>query len=475
MKIKSKGGIKRMSILIKNGTIVNATEEYKADLFIDDDKIIEIGEKINQKPDKVVDAEGLLILPGGVDQHTHFNFTFKTATVRGFETSSAAIAGGTTTVVDFANQEIGKSLKESILNYNDKKVAPKAMCDYSFHGVVFDPSEALFKEIPDLPEIGVPTLKLFMAYKGMPYHSNDDSVFKALRASKENGVTIMVHAENADVIDVLQKEFIKEGKIEPIYHAESRPPIVEKECTQRAICLAEAAKAPLFVVHVTCRGAMEAIRDAHNRGIPVYGETCTHYLILEKDNLAKPNFEGAKYICSPPLRTSRHIDVLWEAIKNDWLKCVSSDHCGFDWGVQKHLGKDDFTSIPNGSPGLQDRLQILWTYGVEKKKITRQRFVQIWSTVPAKINGLFPKKGTIAVDSDADLVLFDPKAMGTISNKNSFHGVDFNSYEGMEYIGKPTKVYLRGKLMFDDGKFLGQEGDGKFVKGKPFGLCYEGQ
>ena len=463
-----------MSLLIKNGTIITSENEFVGDLLIENETITAVGQNLGRPADQVVDAAGLYVLPGGVDQHTHFNFTFKTATVRGFENSNAAIAGGTTTIVDFANQEIGKSLKESIDRYNEEKAAPKAMCDYGFHGVVFDPNEALFKEIEKLPDIGVPTLKLFMAYKGMPYHCDDDSVFKALRASTNSGVTIMVHAENAEMIDVLQKECIAQGNVDPIYHAVSRPPIVETECTQRAICLAEAANAPLFVVHVSAKAAMEAIREAYIRGLNIFGETCTHYLVLETENLAKPDFEGAKYVCSPALRSKEHIDSLWEAIQKDWLRCVSSDHCGFDWAEQKHLGKGDFTSIPNGAPGLQDRLQVLWTNGVEIGKLSKQRFVELWAAAPAKINGLYPKKGTLAVGSDADVVLFDPKAKGKISVKDSFHGVDFNTYEGMDYIGKPTKVYLRGSLVFDNGEFLGKEGQGKFIKGKPFGLAYEG-
>jgi len=464
-----------MSVLIKNGTIVTAVDEVRADIFIEDEKISAIGIGLEYKATDVVDAQGLYVLPGGVDQHTHFNFTFKSATVRGFETSNAALVGGTTTVVDFANQEIGKSLTDSIQRYMDEKVAGKAMCDYGFHGVVFDPNEALFKEIKKLPEIGVSTLKLFMAYKGMPYHCDDDSVFKALKASKESGVTIMVHAENAEVIDVLQKQCMSEGNVGPKYHGVSRPPVVETECTHRATMLAEAADAPIFVVHVTCKGAMEAVRDAYLRGIPAFGETCTHYLTLDVENLSKPNFEGAKYVCSPALRSVEHREALWEAVKKGWLKCVSSDHCGFDWAEQKHLGHQDFTSIPNGAPGLQDRLAILWTYGVEKGKISRQKFVDLWATAPAKINGLFPRKGTIAVGSDADIVLFDPKATGVITNKKSFHGVDYNSYEGMEYIGEPVRVFLRGKLTVDRGKFLGRLGQGKFIKGDAFGLCYQEQ
>jgi dihydropyrimidinase len=218
---------------------------------------------------------------------------------------------------------------------------------------------------------------------------------------------------------------------------------------------------------------MEAIRDAYNRGIPVFGETCTHYLVLDTENLAKPDFEGAKYVCSPALRSEMHRNALWDAIKKGWLKCVSSDHCGFDWKEQKHLGKDDFTVIPNGAPGLENRLAVLWTYGVEKGRISRQKFVELFATAPAKINGLFPRKGHIGIGGDADIVIFDPDFKGVMSVKNSLQGVDYCTYEGMEQIGRVEKVFLRGKLTVDNGIFIGQAGQGEFIKGRPFGLAYQ--
>ena len=462
-----------MSTLIRNGTVITAVDEYVGDILIEDEKIRAIGKNLDVKADNIIDAKGKYIMPGGVDQHTHFDFSFGDATVFGWEGSNAALVGGTTTVVDFVNQKIGWSMKDSVDEYVETKVNGKAMCDYSFHGVVYDPSDALFEEIPKLPEIGIPSIKLFMAYKGHPYHCDDAAIFKALQASKEAGVTIMVHAENADVIDVLQKQLVAKGKTEPKYHAVSRPPLVEAEATQRAIYLAMMADAPIFVVHVTCKEAMEVIRDAYIKGVPAYGETCSHYLVLDTDNLSKPNFEGAKYVCSPALRGEEHREALWEAIKKGWLKCVSSDHCSFSWKEHKVLGRDNFINIPNGAPGLQDRLAILWTYGVEKDKISRQKLVELFATVPAKINGLFPQKGTIAVGSDADIVIFDPEWKGVISNKTSLHGVDYSSYEGMEQIGRAEKVFLRGNLTVDDGKFIGELGQGQFIPGKPFGLAYQ--
>jgi len=460
-----------MKTLIKNGTIITSEGEYRADILVDGERIAAIGTGFTA--DQVVDASGRYIFAGGVDQHTHFNFQFGTAVVRGFETSAAALVGGTTTVVDFANQEIGRSIADSIQDYRNQKIDGVTSCDYALHGVVFTPDDPTIAEIPRLPEIGVSTLKLFMAYKGHPYHCDDEALFRALRASRDAGVTIMVHAENADVIDVLQQDLLTQGRTEPYSHALSRPPVVEHEATQRAILLAEAANAPLFVVHVTCKEAMEAVRSAYQRGLDIYGETCAHYLVLDRELLAKPNFEGAKYVCSPPLRTEEHRNVLWEAIDKNWLVCVSSDHCGFDYGQQKHLGVGDFTKIPNGTPSMENRLAILWTYGVEQGRISRSRMVDLFSTTPAKINGIFPQKGMLSVGSDADIVIFDPTYRGVITAQGSLQGVDYSPFEGMEQIGRAETVLLRGNIMVHNGTLVGETGKGKFIPGKPFGMSYQ--
>ncbi|MED1467649.1 dihydropyrimidinase [Bacillus salipaludis] len=462
-----------MSLLIKGGTIVTAVDEFVGDILVEGEKIVAIGQNLNLSAEKVIDAAGKYVLPGGVDQHVHYSFDFKGQRVRGFETSNAAIVGGTTTVIEFVNQEHGKGIAETIFEYDKKEVADVAMVDYAYHGVVCEPSDELFKEIADLPGKGLPTIKLFMAYKGQPYHSDDEALFKALKAAKEAGVTVMVHAENADVIDILQKECLAKGLTGPYYHAESRPPLVEIEATQRAIHLAQMAEAPIYIVHVTAKEVMETIRNASNNGTPVYGETCTHYLMLDKEDLAKPNFEGAKYVCSPALRTEKDRKALWEAVNQGWLNSVSSDHCGFNWQDQKHMGVNDFTNIPNGSPGVENRLGILWTYGVNKGRISRQRFVDLYATTPAKINGLSHRKGHIGVGYDADIVIYDPNHKSIISAETSLHGVDFNIYEGFEQEGKVDKVLLRGKLMVDDGLFIGEKGDGQFVPGTAYGLCYE--
>ncbi|MBU3193706.1 dihydropyrimidinase [Clostridium algidicarnis] len=460
-----------MNILIKNGVIVSAIDEYKADILIEDEKIVAIGTGLDNRADNIIDATGKYILPGGVDEHVHYG-SFGSMT---FETSDAAIVGGTTTIVDFAPQQKGLSIKESVKLHNETLAKGVSVADYSFHCVVTDPSDKIFEEIPTLAKEGISTLKFFMAYKGTPLMIDDSTIFKALQVAKDSGVTIMVHAENGDIVDTLQKQLISEGKTDPKYHADSRPPLVEVEATKRAIYLSRMADAPIFIVHVSCKEAMEAIRDANIQGTPVYGETCTHYLTLTEECLAKPNFEGAKYVCSPPLRKQEHLDSLWEAVNKGWLLAVGSDHCavkgGFEKGKRKGMG--DFSTIPNGCPGVQDRLALMWTYGVEKGRISRQRFVDLFATTPAKVVGLFPQKGQIAIGSDADIVIFDPDFKGIISVKDSLYGSDYNPFEGLEQIGRAEKVFLRGKLTAENGKFLGNIGQGKYIKAKPFGLCYE--
>lgn len=461
-----------MSLLIKNGTIVTALEEFKGDIFVEEDKIKAIGENLNIPADQTVDAKGKYILPGGIDQHVHFSFNYRGEKVRGFETSNAALIGGTTTVIEFVNQKEGKGMIETLEEYNSEEVQGVAMADYCFHGVAGTADERLFAEIPKMADYGVPTLKLFMAYKGAPYHCDDEAIFKALQASKKAGITIMVHAENADIIDVLQNQLANEGKLEPYYHAVSRPVLAEAEATQRAIYLSAIAGAPLYVVHVSCKEALEAIRRANNDGLPVFGETCTHYLVLDESDLARPDFEGAKYVCSPPLRTKEHREALWAAIKNNWLNAVSSDHCGFDFKKQKHMGRNNFADIPNGTPSLENRLDVLWTYGVEAGKISRTKLVELFATNPAKINGLDQQKGHIGIGYDADLVIFDPDYEGIITAEGNLQGVDYCPYEGMGKKGRVEQVYLRGRLTVEEGHFIGEKGQGQFIKGKPFGLCY---
>jgi dihydropyrimidinase len=463
-----------MSLLIKNGTVVTAENEFKADIFVKGESIQAIGENLEMDADEIIDANGKYVLPGGVDQHVHFSFTYKGSKVRGFETSNAAAVGGTTTLIEFVNQEQGKGLVESIDDYRKTDVDGIAMVDYSFHSVMTDPREEVIEEIPKLAEAGYPTMKLFMAYKGMSFHADDDAILKALFKGKDAGITVMVHAENAEMIDVLSKQLIAEGKTAPYYHAVSRPPVVEAEATRRAIYLAELADAPLYVVHVSAKEALEEIKQAFIRGQCVYGETCSHYLVLDTEDLARPGFEGAKYVCSPALRSKEHRDAMWEAVDKKWINAISSDHCGFDYENQKHMGYGEgnsFADIPNGAPSLQNRLNILWTYGVCEGKITKSQLVDLYATMPAKINGL-SKKGQIEIGFDGDLVIFDPNFEGTISVANNLEGVDYCPFEGFLQKGRADTVFLRGKKIVEGGKYIGEKGQGKFVPGKPFGYCY---
>ena len=464
-----------MSVLIQNGIVVTSENEVKADVYIEGETIQAIGESLQVAADEVVDATGKYILPGGVDQHVHFSFTYKGSKVRGFETSHAAAVGGTTTLIEFVNQEPGKGLVQSIDEYRKSDVDGIAMVDYSFHSVMTDPRPEVIQEIPELAKAGYPTMKLFMAYKGMFFHADDDAILKALYQGRDAGITIMVHAENADMIDVLTQQLVAEGKVEPYYHAVSRPPVVEAEATRRAIYLAQLADAPLYVVHVSAREALEEIKKANHNGQQIFGETCSHYLVLDTEDLAKPNFEGAKYVCSPALRTEEHRAALWEAIDKKWLNAVSSDHCGFDFKEQKHMGYGEgksFADIPNGAPSLQNRLNILWTYGVEECRISRSRLVDLFATMPAKINGL-TRKGQLAVGFDGDVVVFDPAYAGVIQAANNLEGVDYCPFEGFLQKGRAETVFLRGKKVVEKGKYIGEKGQGQFVPGAPFGAAYE--
>ncbi|MEG0855327.1 MAG: dihydropyrimidinase [Terrisporobacter sp.] len=460
-----------MGIIIKNGTIVSANDEFVADILIEGEKIIEIGVNLCEDGHKVIDATGKYVLPGGVDEHVHMG-SFATLS---FETSHAALVGGTTTIVDFPPQIKGKGIIESIKIQNEEFAKGKASCDYSFHGMVMDTSESLLDEIPKMVDAGITTLKFFMAYKYTPFMVPDDLIFKGMQIAKDYGITIMVHAENGDMVYTLQNQLLSEGKTEPVYHAYSRPPIVEDEATQRAIYLAELAACPLFVVHVSSKGAMEHIKSAHERGLPIFGETCTHYLTLNQSFLEKPDFEGAKYVCSPALRTDEHLEAMWDGIKNKYLLAVGSDHAAVAGGFEKKKdGINNFAKIPNGCPSVQDRMVMLWTQGVERGKISRQRFVEIFSTTPAKVVGLYPRKGAILPGSDADIVIYDPSYRGTITHADSYEGTDYAAFEGFERCGIADTVFLRGKIVAKRGMFVGEKGKGQYIKPKPYALCYEG-
>jgi dihydropyrimidinase len=451
--------------LIKNGTVVTATDSYIADVAIVNGKIAAIGSDFPaQNAAKVLEATGKLVLPGGIDVHTHLDMPFGgTTSADDFETGTRAAAfGGTTTLIDFAIQYKGQLLRQAFDTWMSK-AASKAVCDYAFHCIVTDVSGGQLSEMNDLVREGVTSFKLFMAYPGI-FMLDDGSIFKALQTTSQNGGLVCMHAENGSAIDVIVQQALAEGKKAPKYHALTRPTTAEAEATARAIALAEMAGAPIYIVHLSCNDALEKVREARDRGLPVYAETCPQYLYLSLENFDAPGFEGAKYVFTPPLREKWHQEKLWNGLKQDHLQVVSTDHCPFCFKEQKELGKDDFTKIPNGGPGVEHRMSLIYSGGVAGGRFTVNRFVELVSTTPAKLFGLYPRKGTIAVGSDADLVIFDPKRKHTISAKTHHMRVDYSMFEGIEVTGMADVVLSRGNVVVEGNRFLGRAGQGEFLK-----------
>ncbi|PLT35432.1 dihydropyrimidinase [Bacillus sp. V5-8f] len=459
-----------MRKLIKNGTIVTAADTYSADILIENEKITAIGANLNFEGAEVIDASGFYVFPGGIDPHTHLEMPFGgTVTKDDFETGTIAAAfGGTTTVIDFCLTEKGKPLKSAIETWHNKS-RNKAVIDYGFHLMISEINDDVLQEIPSvIDEEGITSFKVFMAYKNV-FQADDETLFRTLVTAREHGALVMVHAENGDVIDYLTKKALDEGKTEPIYHALTRPPEIEGEATGRAAQLAGLANSQLYVVHVSCEDAVERIIEARNKGFDIWGETCPQYLVLDQSYLEKPNFEGAKYVWSPPLREKRHQNVLWNALKNGQLQTIGSDQCSFDFKGQKDLGKDDFTKIPNGGPMIEDRMSILFSEGVTKGRISLNQFVEITSTRAAKLFGLYPQKGTITVGADADIIIFDPVSERTISASTHHMAVDYNAFEGMKVTGEPVSVLSRGQFVIRDKSFVGTPGKGLYLKRDKYG------
>jgi len=457
-----------MSLGITNGTVVTAVDRYAADLRIENGRITAIGAGVADGCDQHLDARGHLLLPGGIDAHTHFALPFGgTVSADDFETGTrAALFGGTTTCIDFAVQYKGQSLRQGLDAWH-AKAEGKACGDYAFHMIVADVNEQSLADMRDIAADGVTSFKLFMAYPGV-FLSTDGEIFRALQRSVELGALIQMHAENGSVIDVLVQQALARGETAPVYHALTRPSIAEGEATHRAIALAEIAGAPIYIVHMTAGEAADAVAAARARGLRVYGETCPQYLFLTEDNYREPGFAGAKYVMSPPLRPQPHGERLWRALRTDQLSVVATDHCPFCMKEQKELGKGDFSKIPNGTPGVENRMQLLYHGGVAGGRFDLHRFVHITATAPAKIFGLFPRKGTIAVGSDADIVIFDPAGHYRIEARTQHMNVDFNAYEGMEVHGRIVRVLLRGELVVDGDHWLGRSGGGQFVRcGQP--------
>jgi dihydropyrimidinase len=451
--------------IIVNGRVATATDTYSSDVAISNGKISALGQSLPRENAKtIIDAAGKYVFPGGIDVHTHLDMPFGgTTSADDFETGTRAAAfGGTTTLIDFAIQYKGQTLRTAFDTWM-QKASGKAVCDYAFHCIITDLADAQLEEMNALTREGVTSFKLFMAYPGV-FMLDDASIFKALRATSKNGGLVCMHAENGGAIDVIVQQALAEGKKAPKYHALTRPTTAEAEAVSRAIALAEMAGAPVYIVHLSCNEALEKVREARDRGLPVYAETCPQYLYLSLENMDAPGFEGAKYVFTPPLREKWHQEKLWNGLKRDHLQVVSTDHCPFCFKEQKELGLDDFTKIPNGGPGIEHRMSLIYSGGVARGRFSVNRFVELVSTTPAKLFGLYPRKGTIAVGSDADLVIFDPERKHTISAKTHHMRVDYSMFEGIEVTGMPDVVLSRGRVVIEDNKFLGRVGAGEFLK-----------
>jgi dihydropyrimidinase len=443
-----------MSILITNGRIVTAVDDYYADVYIEGDKVAQIGKNLKVTADQVIDAAGKLVIPGGIDPHTHMDMPFGgTTSADDFESGTLAAAhGGTTTIVDFAIQTKGGSTLDALDTWH-KKADGKASIDYAFHMIVTDMSHERLPEMETLARAGITSYKLFMAYPGVLY-VDDGTLYRTFRQAGLNGTRINMHAENGIVIDEIIKEAIADGKVEPKWHALTRPTRMEAEGVHRAIAIAEVAKVPLYIVHLSSHDALEQVRIGRARGVDVQAETCPQYLFLDSSWYDRPNFEGAKWVMTPALREKWNQDSLWQGLKFGDLAAVATDHCPFCFSGQKELGRESFTKIPNGAPGVENRMALMYDGGVVKGRISLNKFVELTSTAAAKTFGLFPKKGTVAVGSDADIVVFDPdkKRVISIHDKDTHHmRVDYSAYEGHEVQGWSETVISRGKVVVHKG------------------------
>ncbi len=462
-----------MRTLIKNGTVVTAVDTFAGDVWIEGEKIVALtapGAAHGMTADKTIDATGKYVMPGGIDAHTHMDMPFGgTTSSDDFETGTIAAAhGGTTTLVDFAIQTKGSSLRQGLDTWYGKAEG-KAAIDYGFHMIFTDVNPTTLDEMSGLVREGVTSFKMFMAYPGVLY-VDDGQIFRAMQKARDLGALICMHAENGIALDVLIEQAIARGETAPKYHSLSRPQIAEAEGTHRALALAEMAGAPVYIVHLSAPRALDKVVEARDRGLPAYAETCPQYLFLSLDDLARDGFEGAKYVCTPPLRPKEMQEDIWRGLKTNDLQVVSTDHCPFCFKGQKELGRDSFAKIPNGMPGVETRMYLLWDGGVRTGRISMNRFVEITSTAPAKIFGMYPRKGTIAPGADADVVVWDGEKEHLLSEKTLHMRVDYSPYEGQKVRGAATQVFSRGELIVDEGQWLGKKGRGKFFKRNTFSL-----
>ncbi|WBB62140.1 dihydropyrimidinase [Streptomyces sp. WMMC500] len=459
--------------VITGGLVITAADEIHADVLVEHGRVTALAAHGSDAAAgwragaATLDATGKYVIPGGVDAHTHmelpFGGTFASDT---FETGTRAAAwGGTTTIVDFAVQKQGSALREGLDAWHAKADA-QCSIDYAFHMILSDVNEHTLKEMDGLVEEGVTSFKLFMAYPGV-FYSDDGQILRAMQRAAGNGGLIMMHAENGIAIDVLVEQALKAGRTDPRHHGEVRRVLLEAEATHRAIQLARVAGSPLYVVHVSAEEAVAELAQARDAGLPVFGETCPQYLFLSTDNLAEPDFEGAKYVCSTPLRPREHQAALWRGLRTDDLQVVSTDHCPFCFTDQKELGRGDFSKIPNGLPGVENRMDLLHQ-AVLDGHLTRRRWIDIACAAPARMFGLYPRKGTIAPGSDADIVIYDPGARQTLSAATHHMNVDYSAYEGKEITGRVETVLSRGETVLDGREFTGHAGHGQYI---PRGTC----
>ena len=467
-----------MRTVITNGTVITSNETMQADVLIEGEKVVALGapgsHAWHEGADTVIDASGKYVIPGGVDIHTHFDLPFGGTVVSDdFESGTRAAAfGGTTTIVDFAVQVKGETIREGFENWM-KKAQGKCAIDYGFHMIVGDINDASLKEMEAITNDGVTSFKLFMAYPGVLY-SDDGEIFRAMRQAAKDGTTIMMHAENGIAIDVLREQAVQRGETDPKYHSITRPASTEAEAVHRAITLAELAGAPLYIVHMSAREAVAELTQARDRGFNVFGETCPQYLHLSvEDHVSLPGFEGAKYVCSTPIRfkSEGHQEYLWNALARGDLQVISTDHASFFYdddetlGRQKRLGEGNFTLIPNGLPGVEERVNVMYQSGVMGGRFDINRWIDLVATAPAKMFGMYPRKGTIAIGSDADIVIYDPNDSFTYSAPATIHGnIDYTCYEGMKIEAKIDKVLSRGKVIVNGDEFLGSKGYGRYLK-----------
>ncbi|HZK56502.1 MAG TPA: dihydropyrimidinase [Desulfosporosinus sp.] len=458
-----------MGIVLNGGTIVTAVDSYQADVRLEDDKIVALGRSIKQPDDQVIKVDGCLIFPGGIDPHTHFDLPMGTFSTSDdfLSGSKAAILGGTTTILDYATQFKGETLKEGLKHWH-AKADGRCYVDFGFHMAITDWNDQVAQDMTDLVhQEGIPSFKLYMAYKNI-LQVDDGALLQALKQAGACGALVCVHCENGDVVDYLVKEARIDGKTAPHFHPLTRPPEAEAEATNRVLTLAQIAEAPLYIVHLTCRGALEAVAEAKLKGLEVYAETCPQYLLLDDSYYRLEGFNGAKYVISPPLRSVDNQEKLWSGLETGVLDTVATDHCSFNYKGQKELGLNDFSQIPSGAPGVETRMGLLYTYGVMTGKLTMNEFVALTSTKAAKLFGLFPRKGTIAPGSDADLVIWDPSVSSTITVKTLHQQVDYTPYEGFHQRGQVKHVFLRGQHVVKDGQLQEAKPTGIYLSRKPF-------